>query len=133
MPEDELAARRRLRSGQELRERLRAARAGAAGRGTEGIDLDPHSAYELLTRQMVGDLAEQLREFPSYTNKIRPGTGWKPPAKAVAYQLLYGRTSSIPGLSIGIRARTAFLAPLACRCTPVCTKFSLYSPPIFRL
>ncbi len=78
MPEDELAARRRLRSGQELRERLRAARAGAAGRGTEGIDLDPHSAYELLTRQMVGDLAEQLRESLCYSWNNGPFVTWKP-------------------------------------------------------
>ncbi len=78
MPEDELAARRRLRSGQELRERLRAARAGAAGRGTEGIDLDPHSAYELLTRQMVGDLAEQLRDSLSYSWKNRSFATRKP-------------------------------------------------------
>ena len=70
MPEDELAARRRLRSGQELRERLRAARPGAREREAERIDLDPHSAYELLTRQMVGDLAEQLREIRLRVNGL---------------------------------------------------------------
>lgn len=72
MPEDELA-RRRLRSGRELRERLRAVRTerDAGGREAERIvDLDPRSAYELLTRQMVGDLGDELREIRQRVNGL---------------------------------------------------------------
>jgi uncharacterized protein YjeT (DUF2065 family) len=66
MPEDELARRRRLRSGQELRERLAAERT----RKPDALDLDPLSAYELLTRQMVGDMAEELREIRLRVNGL---------------------------------------------------------------
>ena len=72
MREDELARRRR-RSGRELRERLRAVRTGrgAGEREAErGVDLDPRSAYELLTRQMVGDLGEELREIRQRVNGL---------------------------------------------------------------
>jgi len=59
------AARRRARSGEAWGERLRAAREGREDRGEERLDLDPRSAYELLTRQMVAGLSEKLREKPS--------------------------------------------------------------------
>ncbi len=36
----------------------------------EKSSFDPHSAYELLTRQMVGDLAEQLREIRLRVNGL---------------------------------------------------------------
>ena len=66
MAGDELA---RLRSGQGWRERLR------AGRGRENdddrpLDLDPRSAYELMTRQMVAGLAEELREIRQRVNGL---------------------------------------------------------------
>ena len=75
---DELRDRatRRLRSGEELRERVRALRAESAGRTGRSararpeIDLDPASVYELLTRQMVGDLAEELREIRLRVNGL---------------------------------------------------------------
>ena len=75
---DELRDRatRRLRSGEELRERVRVLRAASAGRaarwerGRPEIDLDPASVYELLTRQMVGDLAEELREIRLRVNGL---------------------------------------------------------------
>ena len=75
---DELRDRatRRLRSGEELRERVRALRAenadrtGRAARARPEIDLDPASVYELLTRQMVGDLAEELREIRLRVNGL---------------------------------------------------------------
>ena len=78
MNADELRNRatRRLRSGEELRERVRASRAGRAGRAERAerarpeIDLDPASVYELLTRQMVGDLAEELREIRLRVNGL---------------------------------------------------------------
>ena len=75
MNADELRDRatRRLRSGEELRERVRALRAESAGRGERArpeIDLDPASVYELLTRQMVGDLAEELREIRLRVNGL---------------------------------------------------------------
>ncbi len=66
----------RLRSGEELRERVRALRAGGAARAGQEerarpeIDLDPASVYELLTRQMVDDLAEQLREIRLRVNGL---------------------------------------------------------------
>ena len=69
-------ATRRLRSGEELRERVRALRAESAGRAERAerarpeIDLDPASVYELLTRQMVGDLAEELREIRLRVNGL---------------------------------------------------------------
>ncbi len=69
-------ARRRMRSGEELRERVRALRAGGARRtgrtvwARPEIDLDPASVYELLTRQMVGDLAEELREIRLRVNGL---------------------------------------------------------------
>jgi uncharacterized protein YjeT (DUF2065 family) len=75
MNADELRDRatRRLRSGEELRERVRALRAESAGRTERArpeIDLDPASVYELLTRQMVGDLAEELREIRLRVNGL---------------------------------------------------------------
>ena len=78
MNTDELRDRatRRMRSGEELRERVRALRAGSAGRAERAdrvrpeIDLDPASVYELLTRQMVGDLAEELREIRLRVNGL---------------------------------------------------------------
>ena len=78
MNADELRDRatRRLRSGEELRERVRALRAESAGRavreewGRPEIDLDPASVYELLTRQMVADLAEELREIRLRVNGL---------------------------------------------------------------
>lgn len=63
MPIDEVTA-RRLRSGRELRERLR------AGRAADRLDLDPRSAYELLTRQMVSDLTDELREIRLRVNGL---------------------------------------------------------------
>ena len=69
---DELRV-RRLRSGEELRERVRALRAERAERAERTkpeIDLDPASVYELLTRQMVGDLAEELREIRLRVNGL---------------------------------------------------------------
>ena len=36
----------------------------------EKLRLDPRSVYELLTRQMVGDLAEQLREIRLRVNGL---------------------------------------------------------------
>lgn len=78
MNADELRDRaaRRLRSGEELRERVRALRAESVGRaareewGRPEIDLDPASVYELLTRQMVDDLAEELREIRLRVNGL---------------------------------------------------------------
>ena len=67
---------RRMRSGEELRERVRALRAESAGRVERAerarpeIHLDPASVYELLTRQMVGDLAEELREIRLRVNGL---------------------------------------------------------------
>lgn len=66
MPNDELTLRRRLRSGQELRERLGAARKLPPA----GVNLDPYSAYELLTRQMVSDMQEELRELRLRVNGL---------------------------------------------------------------
>ncbi len=65
-----------MRSGEELRERVRALRGGSAERTGRAewarpeIDLDPASVYELLTRQMVGDLAEELREIRLRVNGL---------------------------------------------------------------
>ena len=64
---------RRLRSGEELRERVRAIRGAGAERPKQPkqeIDLDPTSVYELLTRQMVSDLAEELREIRLRVNGL---------------------------------------------------------------
>src|SRR4051812_30060326 len=69
MPKDEVTV-RRLRSGEELRARLRAVRGEPAGRDRGALDLDPRSAYELLTRQMVSDLAEELREIRVRVNGL---------------------------------------------------------------
>lgn len=66
---EDAAARRRVRSGVELRERLWVARGGRVG-DEGGIDLDPRSAYELLTRQMVGGLADELREIRQRINGL---------------------------------------------------------------
>ncbi len=66
IPYDELARRRRARAGEELRERLRAERDESA------LDLDPRSAYELLTRQMVASLTEELREIPCHDAENDP-------------------------------------------------------------
>ena len=62
-------AQRRLRSGRELRERLRAARRRPE-RPDGVIGIDPCSAYELLTRQMVSDLQEELREIRQRVNGL---------------------------------------------------------------
>lgn len=70
MAGDELARRRRLRSGQELRERLRATRERGEERPAPPLDLDPRSTYEVLTRQMVGDLADELREIRQRVNGL---------------------------------------------------------------
>lgn len=56
---DEVAARRRRRAA-------RRATSGGAG----PLDLDPHSAYELLTRQMVQALADELREIRLRVNGL---------------------------------------------------------------
>ena len=69
MPKDEVTV-RRLRSGEELRERLRAVRGAPSDRDPRALDLDPRSAYELLTRQMVSDLAEELREIRVRVNGL---------------------------------------------------------------
>lgn len=69
MTDDELA-RRRARSGEAWRERLRAGREGCEERGEERLDLDPRSAYELLTRQMVAGLSEELREIRQRVNGL---------------------------------------------------------------
>jgi hypothetical protein len=70
MPEDELARRRRLRSGEELRERLRASRERGEEREAAPLNLDPRSTYEVLTRQMVSDLADELREIRQRVNGL---------------------------------------------------------------
>jgi hypothetical protein len=70
MPEDELARRRRQRSGAELRERLRASRERDEERETPPLNLDPRSTYEVLTRQMVSDLADELREIRQRVNGL---------------------------------------------------------------
>ncbi len=57
---DELGAQRRRR----------AVRRENAGGGTAPLDLDPHSAYELLTRQMVQTLSEELREIRLRVNGL---------------------------------------------------------------
>ena len=70
MPDDELAQRRRLRSGEELRERLHAAGARDEERETARLDLDPRSTYEVLTRQMVSGMADELREIRQRVNGL---------------------------------------------------------------
>src|SRR3712207_5471706 len=70
MDRDELA-RRRMRSGRELRERLCGAHREPE-RQDKVIGIDPRSAYELLTRQMVSDLQEELREMPRNDAEICP-------------------------------------------------------------
>lgn len=56
---DEVAARRRKRT----------TRREATGAPTP-LDLDPHSAYELLTRQMVQTVSEELREIRLRVNGL---------------------------------------------------------------
>lgn len=60
-------ARARLRSGVALRELLREARERDR---VNPLDLDPRSAYELLTRQMVAALEEELREIRLRVNGL---------------------------------------------------------------
>ncbi len=55
----------RQRSGAEWRERLRRNHEAAPR-----LDLDPRSAYELLTRQMVASLQEELREIRQRVNGL---------------------------------------------------------------
>lgn len=69
MAEDD-AARRRARSGEAWRERLRGVREGREDRVEARLDLDPRSAYELLTRQMVAGLSEELREIRQRVNGL---------------------------------------------------------------
>jgi hypothetical protein len=52
------------------RRRRRVVRRENAGGGTPPLDLDPHSAYELLTRQMVQTLSEELREIRLRVNGL---------------------------------------------------------------
>ncbi|MGN6362661.1 MAG: hypothetical protein ACTHNK_19970 [Thermomicrobiales bacterium] len=67
--DDELARRRRMRSGEELRTQLRALHE-RHDRASEPLDLDPRSAYELLTRQMVSTRADELREIRQRVNGL---------------------------------------------------------------
>lgn len=60
-------ARARLRSGAALRDLLRDARERDRA---NPLDLDPRSAYELLTRQMVAALEEELREIRLRVNGL---------------------------------------------------------------
>ncbi len=50
--------------------RRRVGREGCEERGEERLDLDPRSAYELLTRQMVAGLSEELREIRQRVNGL---------------------------------------------------------------
>ena len=70
MPEDELARRRRQRTGEELRVRFRATRERAEEREVPPLNLDPRSTYEVLTRQMVSGLADELREIRRRVNGL---------------------------------------------------------------
>ncbi len=66
MTEDSLQ-RRRARSGEALEARLRE----RGGRRDEPpLNLDPRSAYEVLTRQMVAALTEELREIRQRVNGL---------------------------------------------------------------
>ena len=68
MKNDERA---RLRSGAVLREQVRARRErGAVANDAGALDLDPRSTYEVLTRQMVADLADELREIRQRVNGL---------------------------------------------------------------
>ena len=67
---DERAMRARARSGAAWRELLRAGREARAAREDPPLDLDPRSAYELLTRQMVAGLADELREIRQRVNGL---------------------------------------------------------------
>jgi uncharacterized protein YjeT (DUF2065 family) len=58
-----------MRSGEELRARVRRLR-GEARRDEAVLDLDPRSAYEVLTRQMVSDMADELRELRLRVNGL---------------------------------------------------------------
>ena len=58
-----------MRSGEELRARVRRLR-GESRRDGAGLDLDPRSAYEVLTRQMVSDMADELRELRLRVNGL---------------------------------------------------------------
>ncbi len=60
---------RRARSGEAWRERLRTGRARDE-EDERRLDLDPRSAYELLTRQMVAGLTEELREIRQRVNGL---------------------------------------------------------------
>ena len=65
MTEDSI--RRRARSGEALEARLRE----RGGRRDEPpLNLDPRSAYEVLTRQMVATLTEELREIRQRVNGL---------------------------------------------------------------
>ncbi len=66
MTEDSLQ-RRQARSGEALEARLRE----RGGRRDEPpLNLDPRSAYEVLTRQMVAALTEELREIRQRVNGL---------------------------------------------------------------
>ncbi len=66
MAEDS-SQRRRARSGEGLEARLRE----RGGRRDEPpLNLDPRSAYEVLTRQMVAGLTEELREIRQRVNGL---------------------------------------------------------------
>jgi uncharacterized protein YjeT (DUF2065 family) len=58
-----------MRTGEELRARVRRLR-GEARRDEARLDLDPRSAYEVLTRQMVSDMADELRELRLRVNGL---------------------------------------------------------------
>lgn len=64
---EDAAQRRRARSGAALEARLRE----RGGRRDEPpLNLDPRSAYEVLTRQMVAALTEELREIRQRVNGL---------------------------------------------------------------
>ena len=67
MTEDSLQ-RRRERSGEALEARLR--ERGGGRRDEPPLNLDPRSAYEVLTRQMVAALTEELREIRQRVNGL---------------------------------------------------------------
>lgn len=66
MAEDS-SQRRRARSGEALEARLRER---GERRDKPPLDLDPRSAYEVLTRQMVSGLTEELREIRQRVNGL---------------------------------------------------------------
>ncbi len=69
MAEDS-SQRRRARSGEALEARLRARGERAGRRDEPPLNLDPRSAYEVLTRQMVATLTEELREIRQRVNGL---------------------------------------------------------------